>query len=81
MIIPKFTLKRGEFRKNIEIGAEVEIVLKKDQRSGDLTHGFVKRILSKSPQHPHGIKVMLESGEVGRVKNILDEEDLSAYFN
>ncbi len=74
-------MSSGNFRKNIAIGTEVEIVLKKDQRTGDLTHGFVKRILTKSPQHPHGIKVMLDSGEVGRVKNILEEEDLSAYFN
>jgi uncharacterized repeat protein (TIGR03833 family) len=46
-------------------------VLKKDQRSGKLTSGIVKDILTKSPAHPHGIKVRLESGEVGRVKEIL----------
>ncbi len=74
-------MSSGNFRKNIAIGTEVEIVLKKDQRTGKLTYGFVKRVLTKSPQHPHGIKVMLDSGEVGRVKNILEEEDLSAYFN
>lgn len=74
-------MSAGQYRKNITIGLEVEIVLKKDQRSGELTHGFVKRILTKSAQHPHGIKVLLDSGEVGRVKNILEEEDLSAYFN
>jgi len=62
----------GKIRKNIGIGAEVEIVLKKDQRSGILTHGVVKRILTNSPTHPHGIKVMLESGQVGRVKSIID---------
>ena len=73
-------MSAGQYRKNITIGLEVEIVLKKDQRSGELTHGFVKRILTKSAQHPHGIKVLLDSGEVGRVKNILEEEDLSAYF-
>lgn len=61
----------GRVRKNIQIGAEVEIVQKQDQRSGDLTEGVVSRILTKSPNHPHGIKVMLESGEIGRVKNIL----------
>lgn len=64
----------GRKRKDIEVGLEVEIVQKQDQRSGDLTEGVVKRILTKSPNHPHGIKVQLETGEVGRVKNILDEE-------
>lgn len=63
----------GKNRKDIAIGLEVEIVQKQDQRSGDLTKGFVKRILTKSPNHPHGIKVQLETGEVGRVKYILDE--------
>lgn len=60
----------GKVRKNIKPGMEVEIVLKQDQRTGKLTEGIVKRILTKSPNHPHGIKVMLESGEVGRVKVI-----------
>jgi uncharacterized repeat protein (TIGR03833 family) len=64
----------GKQRKNIKPGMLVEIVQKKDQRSGELTEGFVKRLLTKSPSHPHGIKVMLETGEVGRVKNILEEE-------
>ena len=63
----------GRQRKNIKIGDEVEIVQKQHQRSGELTEGFVKRILTKSPNHPHGIKVMLETGEVGRVKNILED--------
>lgn len=63
--------KDGRNRKNIEIGFQVEIVQKHHLRSGELTEGFVKRILTKSPNHPHGIKVMLESGEVGRVKNVL----------
>ena len=62
----------GKLRSTIKIGSEVEIVLKEDQRTGDLTAGFVKRILTKSPTHPHGIKVELETGEVGRVKNILE---------
>lgn len=62
----------GTLRKNISIGAEVAIVLKEDQRSGNLTEGIVSRILTKSPQHPHGIKVQLEDGQVGRVKEILD---------
>jgi len=64
----------GRKRKDIAVGLEVEIVQKQDQRSGDLTEGIVKRILTKSPNHPHGIKVQLETGEVGRVKNILEEE-------
>ncbi|MGB2928775.1 MAG: YwbE family protein [Desulfobacterales bacterium] len=55
----------------ISPGLHVRIVLKKDQRSGKLTEGIVKEILTKSPTHPHGIKVRLESGEVGRVKQIL----------
>ena len=64
----------GTKRSNIKVGLEVEIVQKQDQRSGDLTPGFVKRILTKSPNHPHGIKVQLETGEVGRVKNIIEED-------
>jgi uncharacterized repeat protein (TIGR03833 family) len=63
----------GRNRNHIKIGQTVEIVLKADQRTGELTEGVVKRILTKSPQHPHGIKVMLEDGQVGRVKNILEE--------
>lgn len=62
---------KGTERKNIKPGIEVEIVLKKDQRTGELTYGIVKDILTKSAQHPHGIKVRLEDGQVGRVKNIL----------
>jgi len=64
----------GRNRKDIHIGIEVEVVQKQDQRSGDLTNGFVKKILTKSAFHPHGIKVMLETGEVGRVKEIIEEE-------
>ncbi|MBU0476280.1 MAG: YwbE family protein [Bacteroidetes bacterium] len=63
----------GRIRKDVQIGQDVEIVLKHHQRTGELTEGVVQRILTKSPNHPHGIKVMLESGEVGRVKNILIE--------
>jgi uncharacterized repeat protein (TIGR03833 family) len=63
----------GRNRKNIEVGFEVEIVQKHHQRTGELTDGIVKRILTKSPNHPHGIKVLLETGEVGRVKNIIPE--------
>lgn len=66
-------MDEGTKRANIKIGLEVEIVQKQDQRTGELTTGFVKRILTKSPNHHHGIKVMLETGEVGRVKNIISE--------
>jgi uncharacterized repeat protein (TIGR03833 family) len=62
----------GRSRNNIQIGQEVEIVQKQDQRTGELTNGIVARILTKSPTHPHGIKVRLETGEVGRVKKIID---------
>ncbi len=65
----------GRKRENIQIGDLVEIVQKRDQRSGDLTEGFVKRILTKAAKHPHGIKVMLDTGKVGRVQNVLPEED------
>lgn len=61
----------GNFRKNIKIGLTVSIVQKQDQRSGKLTEGIVKRILTNSPTHPHGIKVMLENGIVGRVKVVI----------
>ena len=60
----------GRNRSNIKIGLEVKIVLKKDQRSGALTEGIVQNILTNSSFHPHGIKVRLESGDVGRVKEI-----------
>jgi len=63
----------GQTRASIKPGIEVMIVLKKDQRSGNLTQGVVKDILTKSPTHPHGIKVRLTSGEVGRVKQLLFE--------
>lgn len=58
----------GKFRRNILIGSRVEIVQKHHQRTEELTEGEVKRLLTKSSQHPHGIKVQLETGEVGRVK-------------
>jgi len=61
----------GNIRTNISIGSDVEIVQKQHQRSGELTNGFVKRLLTKSPRHPHGIKVQLETGEVGRVKYVI----------
>jgi uncharacterized repeat protein (TIGR03833 family) len=62
----------GTKRSDIKPGINVAIVLKQDQRTGKLTEGIVKDILTNSPTHPHGIKVRLETGEVGRVKKILD---------
>jgi uncharacterized repeat protein (TIGR03833 family) len=62
----------GQNRKDIIPGIKVNIVLKADQRSGKLTAGIVKDILTNSPSHPHGIKVRLEDGQVGRVKQILE---------
>ena len=62
----------GRQRKNVTIGLFVEIVQKPHQRSGELTEGVVAKLLTKSPNHPHGIKVQLESGIVGRVKNIIE---------
>lgn len=61
----------GQNRAAIAPGLKVKIVLKKDQRTGALTEGIVKDLLTKSPSHPHGIKVRLEDGQVGRVKQIL----------
>lgn len=60
----------GKIRSGIKPGLKVKIVLKKDQRSSILTEGVVADILTKSPSHPHGIKVRLENGDVGRVKEI-----------
>ena len=60
----------GSKRANIKIGSNVSIVLKQDQRSGDLSEGVVAKILTNSPNHPHGIKVRLEDGQVGRVKQV-----------
>ena len=60
----------GHNRKDIIPGLEVSIVLKQDQRTGKLTRGIVKDILTKSPTHPHGIKVRLVDGQVGRVQKI-----------
>ena len=61
----------GTQRKNIEPGMEVQIIQKNDQRTGKLTEGIVKDILTNSAFHPHGIKVRLTSGQVGRVKEII----------
>ncbi|WP_430817615.1 YwbE family protein [Carboxylicivirga sp. RSCT41] len=64
----------GRHRKNIQAGLEVATVLKQHQRSGELTYGVVKDILTKSQFHPHGIKVRLDDGNVGRVKEILQKD-------
>lgn len=61
----------GHNRKEIRPGLEVDVVQKQDQGTGKRTRGIVKDILTKSPRHPHGIKVRLESGEVGRVQEII----------
>ena len=63
----------GRKRSDIRPGLRVSIVLKKDQRTGNLTEGIVRDILTNSPSHPHGIKVRLQTGEVGRVKEILKD--------
>jgi uncharacterized repeat protein (TIGR03833 family) len=63
----------GNTRANLKPSMTVMIVLKQDQSTGKLTKGIVKDILTKSPNHPHGIKVRLQSGEVGRVKEIIEE--------
>ncbi len=64
-------MMNGKNRADIKIGARVKIVLKEDQRTGKLTEGTVSRLLTNSSSHPHGIKVMLEDGKVGRVQEIL----------
>ncbi|HEX8149332.1 MAG TPA: YwbE family protein [Pyrinomonadaceae bacterium] len=61
----------GRERKDVRPGLTVDIVLKQDQRTGRLTRGVVRDVLTKSSHHPHGIKVRLETGEVGRVKGIV----------
>jgi uncharacterized repeat protein (TIGR03833 family) len=62
----------GNARSNLKRGSRVKIVLKRNQATGELTEGIVKDILTNSPTHPHGIKVRLMDGQVGRVKEILD---------
>lgn len=63
----------GTIRENIKIGSKVKIVEKQNQRSGELSEGVVQDILTKSSNHPHGIKVKLDNGLVGRVKVIINE--------
>jgi uncharacterized repeat protein (TIGR03833 family) len=65
------TTKTGSSRKKIHLGDTVDIVKKMDQRTGKLTRGVVKDILTNSPSHPHGIKVRLQTGQVGRVQAII----------
>ena len=65
----------GRKRSNVRPGQLVNIVLKADQRTGELTEGIIKRLLTKSPNHPHGLKGQLDTGEVGRVKEILEDWD------
>ncbi|MEG0340378.1 MAG: YwbE family protein [Oscillospiraceae bacterium] len=62
----------GKTRANVKIGATVDIVLKADQPTGKLTRGTVMRLLTKSSTHPHGVKVMLNDGQVGRVQHIVE---------
>ena len=64
--------KNGKNREDIKMGSEVYIVLKKDQRTGNRTKGIVKDLLTRSSFHPHGIKVRLEDGKVGRVQEIIE---------
>ncbi len=64
----------GQNRRNITVGAEVLIVLKRDQRTGKLTRGVVKDILTRSANHPHGIKVRLKDGKIGRVQEVVAQE-------
>jgi uncharacterized repeat protein (TIGR03833 family) len=59
-------------RADVKTGMRVKVIMKEDQSTGKLTEGVVKDILTKSPKHPHGIKVRLETGEVGRIKEILE---------
>ncbi|HJK65411.1 MAG TPA: YwbE family protein [Methanocorpusculum sp.] len=67
------SMQDGRVRRNIHVGSAVAIVLKKDQPTGALTWGRVAEILTNSPSHPHGIKVRLSDGSVGRVQQIYDE--------
>jgi len=67
--------KNGMYRKDIHAGLAVSIILKNDQRTGKRTEGVVKDILTNSSSHPHGIKVRLQDGQVGRVQEILSTEE------
>lgn len=65
----------GQEREKVKIGSEVEVMLKADQKIGTLTRGIVAEILTNSSSHPHGIKVRLENGQIGRVQNIISPSD------
>lgn len=65
------SILKGQYRKDVQTGTEVEIVLKKDQRTGKTVRGLVKDILTNTSFHPHGVKVRLEDGRIGRVKRIV----------
>jgi uncharacterized repeat protein (TIGR03833 family) len=65
----------GQTRSNVKQGAEVLVVMKQDQRTGKLTRGVVKDILTNSPTHPHGIKVRLMDGKVGRVQQVIPKKE------
>lgn len=71
----KMKIMDGRKRSDVRVGQLVNIVLKEHQRTGELTEGVVKNILTKSGVHPHGIKVRLETGEVGRIKEILEDAE------
>ena len=73
LIRRKYKNMDGQKRSDVKIGAMVLIIQKQHQRTGELTEGIVKNILTNSSVHPHGIKVRLESGEVGRIKEIVEE--------
>lgn len=70
-----FVMNSGNIRGNIKAGLNVGIVLKQDQKTGKITQGIVKRILTNSSTHPHGIKVQLVDGRVGRVKEIYSKPE------
>ena len=71
LVIKRGEEMNGQNRSDVKIGAKVKIVLKADQRTGKLTEGTVEKLLTKSSFHPHGIKVMLTDGQVGRVQEII----------
>jgi len=66
----------GQNREDIKIGSEVEVILKADQKTEKLTRGIVAEVLTSSSHHPHGIKVLLEDGQIGRVQSVLTENNL-----
>jgi uncharacterized repeat protein (TIGR03833 family) len=68
--------KDGKTRADVKLGQLVNIVLKKDQRTGELTEGIVRNILTSAPYHHRGIKVRLDDGQIGRIQEILPDEDL-----